>query len=284
MVLLITNVTIPSDYEYIRGTVNDIDTVFVADMVITGLCLCNCDPAPDGSYEVSLTFFDEADEELSTVTKTVIQDNIRFIYDRTAADIEYLKRLTPAQRARLVSDHKGALNLSDLQRMAAAFGALEVLDDIVLAIESIPEFPDDILFQSYLDNAEDIKGTDYQLTSSPEVPALPLNDFDKWNKLEQILFDNFDIRTTRFKYFNTPIREGYNPYPFIYEYLGAVYVAVISSYANIPVTILNGKTATGALLEIQDMLGYEVSTLVRTVDGGNVIRTVDGTNIIRRVE
>lgn len=257
MVLLIINVTIPSGYEYIRGTVNNEDTVFVVDPFITGLCLCNCEPAQDGTYEVSLTFYDEADQELSTVTRTVTQSNITFIYDRTAEDIQYLKQLTPTQRARLARDHKGALNTSDLQRLADAFGALEILDNTEFTIEVIPEFPSNALFQSYLDNAEVVKGTDYQLEGSPEVPALPLNDFDKWNKLERILFDNFDIRTTRFEYYGLLMRETFGLYPIVIVYQKRPYQTDLINLFNYPVTDLGGLSVLANMDQIQYMLNYQ---------------------------
>ena len=284
MILLITEVNVPSGYEYITGTVNGADTSFVADTIIEGLCLCSCEEST--TYACVLNFYDADNTIISTVTKTITQETNKFVFDRTQEDVDIAKRLKASGRALTIEDLKGCLNLSDLERAEVNFEALAILDDETMDIESIPEFPSVLFFESLLDNAEIVKESGYQLDNSPDIPTMPLNDYVKWNALERILWDNFDIRTTRFKYFGMPIRENTRSYPFIFLYQGVVYVGTMSAYINYPLAILNGSTITEALINIQNMLGYEYveTTNIRTVDGSNTIRTVDGTNIIRKVD
>lgn len=286
MILLIPNVTVPSGYEYISGTVNGTDTSFVADTIIEGLCLCSCEKS--STYTCVLNFYDAQDTIISTETTTITQNTNKFVFDRTLADVELAKRLKADGRATTVEDLKGCLNLSDLQRTLDNFEVLGVLDDETMTIPTIPEFPNELFFEDLLNNAEIIKETPYQLSNSPSIPNLPLNDWQKWNALERILWDNFDIRTTRFQYYGEElnIRENTLPYPFIYTYGGVIYVSTKDQWLYYPITILNGNNVVDTLLEIQEMLGYEYveTTNIRIVDGSDTIRIVDNTNIIRKVD
>lgn len=284
MILLITEVTVPSNYEYISGTVNGTDTSFVEDTIIEGLCLCSCEEST--TYSCVLNFYAKDDTLISTVTKTVTQDEYIFIYDRTQEDVDTALRLRASGRADEASDLKGCLNISDINRTLANMTVLGVLDDETMDIETVPEFPGALFFDTFLDNADIVKESGYQLEGSPDVPTLPLNDFSKWNALERIFFDNFDIRTTRFKYFGVPLRENTGMYPLFVVYLGVGYQVPMSFIKDYALPSLGNRSVVDSLLLIQDMLDYhyEEVTIIRTVDGSDDIRIVDGTNDIRKVD
>lgn len=284
MILLITEVTVPSNYEYISGTVNGTDTSFVADTIIEGLCLCSCEEST--TYSCVLNFYAKDDTLISTVTKTATQDANVFIYDRTQADVDQALRLRASGRAHEATNLKGCLNISDINRTLDNMTVLGVLDDETMDIEVVPEFPETLFFQSFLDNAQIVKDSGYQLSGSPDIPHMPLNNFEKWNALEQIFFDNFDIRTTRFQYFGMPLREnvGINPLFIIYNGLGyQVPMGFIKDYA---LPSLGNLSIVESLIRIQNMLDYEYeeTTNIRTVDGDTAIRVVDGSNVIRKVD
>ena len=38
-------------------------------------------------------------------------------------------------------------------------------------------------------------------TNTPVTPAQPLNDFEKWNNIEQILYDVYEILMNNFNYY-----------------------------------------------------------------------------------
>ena len=254
MILLIPNVTVPSGYEYVSGTVNGADTAFIVDMIISGLCLCSCEES--SSYSVVINFYDVDDTLISTVTKTVTQVSNKFILDRTQLDVDYAKSLTPSERARLSDDLKGCLNVSDIQRALDNCTIIGTLDDETMIIQTIPEFPNDNFFQTLLDNADIIQETPYILSTTPDTPSVPLNHWDKWNKLEQIFFDNFDIRTSRFKYFGLELRETDNLHPLMIIYQGVAYQTPVINILNCPTSVIGGESVLGNLSQIVNMLDY----------------------------
>ena len=286
MILLIQNVTVPSGYDYITGTVNGTDTTFIADTIIEGLCLCSCEE--NSSYEVEMNFYDDSDELLSTVTTTVTQAANSFIVDRTQDDVDYAKRMLASQRASVVENLKGCLNRSDLQRALDNCAALAILDDETMSSDTIPEFPGNNFFQILLDNAELAKESGFILSDTPDVPQLTLNTYDKWNKLERIFWDNFDIRTSRFKYFGPEldIREVLTLNPLVIVYNNVAYQFPIENIIDLGLPSLDNQSIREVLLGAQSLLGYEyvATNTIRTVDGTNDIRIVDGTDDIRKVD
>ena len=286
MVLFI-NTTIPNNYDSIRGTVNDEDTIFVADTIINGLCLCYCEESI--SYDVVMNFYNSLGEIISTVTDTIAQDSNEFILDRTKADVDYANSLSEVQRANLATDLKGTLNLSDFQRLDTNFSALSILDDE----EFLDLTPQDVPYEAYFNTIEanliDVLETDYHLASTPAVPERPFNEYRKWNSIEQIVFDNFDIRTTRFKYFSDlttlPIRSGGYENIAI-SYANAVFKSVPSKLLQVPLIKLSGGGIINRLNEIAAKVGTAepVSDTIRIVDGETSTRIVDGTSDVRKVD
>lgn len=257
MILLIPEVTIPNGYEYITGTVNGADTVFIADTIISGLCLCSCEE--NSTYACILNFYDSSSTIISTVNKNITQNTNKFVFDRTQADVDYAKNLKASGRASANEDLKGCLNVSDIQRVLDAFTSLGVLDAETLTVATIPDFPDSTFFTSWIENLEIIKECGYQLAISPVIPARPLNTWQKWNDLEKILWDNFDIRTSRFEYFGPEltIRENNLVYPFIYAYQGTPYVSTVEQWSKCPLSVFDGYSIIQTLEDIENMLGYE---------------------------
>lgn len=253
MILLITEVTVPSSYEYIKGTVNDTNTSFVADTIIEGLCLCSCEES--SSYVCVLNFYDEDDTIISTVNKTITQATNTFVLDRTQADVDYAKNLLASGRANEASDLKGCLNTSDLTRTLNNFRALGVLDHVTMSIPNIPDFPDRSFFEILKGNMQLVKANGYQLDTSPSIPDFPFNDFAKWNDIEHILWDNFDIRTTRFEYYGLPMRTTSKFYPLVYRFNNTTYQGNVEQFLNFPTQNLSGKSFISALLDVQQALG-----------------------------
>lgn len=225
MVLFVQVSSIPSDYASIRGTVNEVATIFVADAVVSNLCMANVEPANE--YIVELQFYDANGEVLAEYSDTLTQAENSFIFDRTQEDIDYIKNLTPTQRASITSDLKGALNTSDFERLLANIKTVAFLDNASITNPELPNIPDADFFTDVHTNLGTITFYSYKVRTTPNLPNTPWNSFTHWNDIEQILHDNYDIRTTRFKYFGSvsemPMREATEIDNVVIEIGGKVY-------------------------------------------------------------
>ncbi len=116
-----------------------------------------------------------------------------FIYDRSQADIEN-------------RTEKGYINASDLVRVEsnteqiAGCIAVPVSVNKVWNNGDLPRVSD---FKRIRDNVERIRNGFVILPTTPETPEQPLNTWQKWNDLEQILYDVFWI------YFNNLNNKDY---------------------------------------------------------------------------
>ena len=130
---------------------------------------------------------------------------ITCILDRTQEDVDRVKYLTRQILTRQATEDefrefqknlKGALNYSDLDRIEYNMyiiksmfsydsGGFEIeLED--MDREYIPRVS---YFPILLHNTQVIRDTMYILSTTPEVPEMPLNHFKDWNDIEQILYD-----------------------------------------------------------------------------------------------
>lgn len=133
------------------------------------------------------------------------------VTDRTQADVEYLKQLralglenmTEWQQAEYADGLKGALNWTDLLRVE---NNIQILLDVLEIerqsnLENLPEMPTDTYFEEMLANVAAIREAYCIHQTTPEVPKMPLNTWQKWNDIEQILKDVHEILCNNFHYY-----------------------------------------------------------------------------------
>ena len=140
------------------------------------------------------------------------------IFDRSQADVDRLleliskgsySALNEAEKAEYDADSKGAINLSDLRRIKNDAELLAEVYELDLTWTDIPTLPTASWFKALADNIQAIKDASYHHKSLPDVPARPLNTFGKWNDIEYILWDIYEILMNNFKYFcGTEISAG----------------------------------------------------------------------------
>ena len=137
--------------------------------------------------------------------------------------------LTDEQKLNWAKDLKGAINYSDLYRIGIDIGWLnylidngtkyksrilpettlfpnlellprydyilkyDSLSDLAYVYDPPKEIPTQIYYTKLLDAVSVIYNAGYRYVSTPNVPKQPLNTFEKWNNIEQILKDCFEI-------------------------------------------------------------------------------------------
>lgn len=127
---------------------------------------------------------------------------MEWIYDRTADDIARVKELTgkylsgtitEAEKSEWHGDMKGALNLSDLNRVESNLSVIAgVLDlNIITKIWRIGNIPCESDYQRICDNVQTLRNAMPEVITA-EVPSPPLNTYQKWNDIERIIFDIYD--------------------------------------------------------------------------------------------
>lgn len=163
-------------------------------------------------------------------TSVVLTEWIEPVTDRTQSDVDRLQYLlaipysdlTAEQKTELAQDSKGALNKSDLNRILNDIallyesfgftrlkhlspstqlvpsvglvpGLVEFMPDDTRFYRVIPEIPRVSFYQQLLDAIILLRNTLYIYQSTPLVPQQALNTFQKWNDIEQILYDIHDL-------------------------------------------------------------------------------------------
>lgn len=138
---------------------------------------------------------------------------ITAIFDRSQEDVDRVRELTEKYLAGLLTEEerpewlgslKGALNASDLNRVegncATVAEEIAVVADVKSWGESdIPRVSD---YQRILSNVKKIREGYALMHDTPETPVPPLNDFQKWNDIERILYD--------VDYIYSRVEAGYN--------------------------------------------------------------------------
>ena len=133
------------------------------------------------------------------------------VTDRTQADIERAaflctcswQELTAEQREEYLAGLKGCLNRTDLVRLE---NNIQILLDVleiaaVSHVEGIPEFPKEDYFRDLQDNVSRIRQGYHVHTDTPQVPELPYNTWQKYNDLEKVLADVFEVINAQFHYY-----------------------------------------------------------------------------------
>lgn len=125
---------------------------------------------------------------------------MEFVFDRTQADVDRVKELnkkylsgtiTDEEKEEWFEDSKGALNLSDFNRIE---NNVETLANYLVVTVStktwnrgdIPRVSD---HKRIRDNVEKIRNAWFALSEAPNTPDQPLNTYQKWNDIERILYE-----------------------------------------------------------------------------------------------
>lgn len=133
------------------------------------------------------------------------------VVDRKEEDIQHIRELlhlgmagmNPEQLAEYMAGMKGALNKTDLERVE---NNIQIMLD-VLEIEAnsnvgnVPALPTEEYFEVLLSNVEAIRGAYCIHQTTPVTPSMPLNTWQKWNEVEQILYDVHEILCNNFHYY-----------------------------------------------------------------------------------
>lgn len=132
------------------------------------------------------------------------------VFDRTQADVdravyltskETFNDLTDEEKAEFMGDLKGALNRSDLERIKNNIELLNEVLELKSTVSDIPELPKAPYYQELIKNVTAIRDAASVKKTTPVVPSEPLNTFQKWNDIELILWDVYDILTNNFHYY-----------------------------------------------------------------------------------
>lgn len=187
---MVLKLALASRIEYVRGRINGKTAVFEQDL--TGAWVTDVDQSVNNRYELDLEMEDAAGN-IGTYQETIVYVLPHFITDRSQLDID--------ERTA-----KGFINASDMERvetnteLIAGYIAVPVTVKKTWKIGDLPRVSD---FKRIRDNVEKIRSGYVIRADTPETPVQPLNTWQKWNDLEQILYDIFWI------YFNNLNNKDY---------------------------------------------------------------------------
>ena len=187
---MVLKLALANRIEYVRGRINGKVAVFEQDL--TGAWVTDVDQSIDNCYELDLEMEDAAGN-IGTYQETIVYVLPYFITDRSQLDID--------ERTA-----KGFINASDMERietnteLIAGYIAVPVTVKKNWKIGDLPRVSD---FKRIRDNVEKIRSGYVIRADTPETPVQPLNTWQKWNDLEQILYDIFWI------YFNNLNNKDY---------------------------------------------------------------------------
>lgn len=132
------------------------------------------------------------------------------VTDRSQADVNrvlYLlskvkfAALTEDEQAEWLTDSKGALNTSDLARIKNNIELLMEVLELTNTVSDVPAYPQAGYYAELLTNVKAIRDGSVVYKSTPAVPEAPLNTFQKWNDIEHILLDVYNILLNNFHYY-----------------------------------------------------------------------------------
>jgi hypothetical protein len=132
------------------------------------------------------------------------------VFDRTQADVDRINELlskvrfsdlTLEEKAELLTDSKGALNTSDLERIKNNIDLMAEVMELRISTTDVPEIPTQAYFDEIRRNVQTIRNAGFIRNTTPKVPKAPLNTYQKWNDIEKILHDTYDILMNNFHYY-----------------------------------------------------------------------------------
>lgn len=201
------SITLGSDIMYVGGTVNGIDTLF--EGIDGHTFIADVAQSLDDKYYLDLELVDEAGNT-STYIDTFEYVLPFFVYDRTQADVDRVKYLNEQYLKRTITEDekqewntgingkfglKGAFNLSDIKRNE---NNCKIIGELVSAPVIIKEWnygdiPRVSDYSRIRENVQKIRSSFITYFDTPDVPAHPLNTYQKWNDIERILHDVYYI-------------------------------------------------------------------------------------------
>lgn len=131
------------------------------------------------------------------------------VTDRTQSDVERVLELlkkgwqsfTHEEKETWQKGLKGALNRADLERIQNNVQLLSDVLELDLVVEEIPEIPKVNFYNALAENVEAIRGAYCIHSDTPLTPQAPLNTYQKWNDIEKILMDVYEILLNNFSYY-----------------------------------------------------------------------------------
>ena len=133
------------------------------------------------------------------------------VVDRTQTDVDRAKTLlsksweefTAEEKEAYLSGLKGCMNRADFERIENNIQILlDVLEiDSSSYVEAVPEFPTSAYFEQMRDNIASIRNGYAVHVDTPEVPELPFNTWQKFNDIEKILADVYEVVASQLRYY-----------------------------------------------------------------------------------
>lgn len=131
------------------------------------------------------------------------------VTDRTQSDVERVLELlkkgwqsfTQEEKAAWQNGLKGALNKADLERIQNNIQLLSDVLELDLVVDAIPDIPTVNFYDALTRNVETIRGAYCIHSDTPPTPNAPLNTYQKWNDIEKILLDVYEILLNNFSYY-----------------------------------------------------------------------------------
>ena len=131
------------------------------------------------------------------------------VTDRSQSDVKRVLELLEKGWQNFTDDEKtewngglkGALNVSDLERIQSNIQLLSDVLEIGLTVSAVPDPWTESFFEEILQNVASIRAAHIVYSTTPPVPVHPLNTYQKWNEIERILSDVYTILLNNFNYY-----------------------------------------------------------------------------------
>lgn len=130
---------------------------------------------------------------------------IACIFNRTQSDVDRVNKLNDKWINRTITeaeieewrlDLKGSLNASDLNRIESNIEELSGYLDVPVQARTdwrTTDFPKSADYARILDNLAKLRDVWAVLSTTPDTPDLPLNTYKKWNDIEHIINDLYNV-------------------------------------------------------------------------------------------
>lgn len=174
-------VNLSSDIVYVAGTINGVETVFSNQ---NGKWIGHADTSPDNLYQLWIEVYDAAGNR-TEYEETLYYEPITFVTDRTLQDVE---GKTPKGVLNAVDVNRIERNIKTIGKMAA----IPAGTNADWQIGGLPRASDWQIIREYVQIIRDYA----HRSTTPQVPARPLNHFQKINDVEQILKDAYYMITS----------------------------------------------------------------------------------------
>lgn len=133
------------------------------------------------------------------------------VLDRSQTDVDCARmllsmsweELTTEQKEAFQKGLKGCLNRTDLERIE---NNIQILLDVFeinssTYVGAVPEFPTTTYFKQMQRNVEAIRTAYFVHDDTPNTPELPFNTWQKFNDIEKILSDVYEVVSSQLKYY-----------------------------------------------------------------------------------